>query len=272
MKASLFVLGGIVACGMIAGCGGGGGGSADNDFLYYVSNLKTLNSQGFPSQTSTTLFTGLGDLSEVRVSPDGTKVLYRFGVQLRVANIDGTGATIITGYKSADWNADGSKIFAITTDQRVRTMNPDLTGVSGDLYVGNFGAGIWQLDASDDGTKLAFISFYSTGGRVTTINADGSGETFLTANTAEEAKAPRWSQDGTKIVFDDGADVFVVNADGTGRTTIAGTAAVEVNPVFRTDGTVTYVSDGDLWSMTATGSGKVEILDEATPLSWPTIR
>jgi Tol biopolymer transport system component len=54
------------------------------------------------------------------------------------------------------------------------------------------------------------------------VNADGSGQTNLTNNTANDATAD-WSPDGTKITFGSYRDnssqdeMYVMNADGTGQ-------------------------------------------------------
>lgn len=62
--------------------------------------------------------------------------------------------------------------------------------------------------------KIAFQE--SSGGRIFTVNADGSGLTYLT-----NGLDPDWSPDGSQILFTrwewDPPSVFVINADGTGE-------------------------------------------------------
>ncbi len=259
----------LIGTGILAGCGGSGSGPGDTSSIYFVNNVTSLQRIGLPSGTTDNLFTGAGALSEVKISPDETKVLFRFGSDLRIANMDGTGVTTILGYKSADWNSDGTKIYAISTDNIVRTMNPDLTAVSANIYDGNAGGGIWQIDVSADGTKIALIAYPSNAGQLRTMDADGTDVQTLTPPGGDDALAPRWSPDKSRIVFDDGEDVFVINADGTGRITLAGTSAVEANPVYLPDGTIAYVNEGDLWTMSATGTNKTEILDTVAAIAWP---
>jgi len=62
--------------------------------------------------------------------------------------------------------------------------------------------------------KIAFQE--SSGGRIFTINADGTGLTYLT-----DGMDPDWSPDGTKIAFArwawDPPGIFVIHADGSGE-------------------------------------------------------
>jgi hypothetical protein len=91
-------------------------------------------------------------------------------------------------------------------------------------------------DVSPDGSKVAFTSGPTAGGGlngISVINTDGSGQVALT--TADQTETfpslifddlnPRWSPDGTKIVFARDLlgdpytdDIMVMNADGTGLT------------------------------------------------------
>ena len=69
---------------------------------------------------------------------------------------------------------------------------------------------------SPDGTKIAFWRDGGESFDIYVMNADGSGETNLTATLAESAVRPSWSPDGTKIAFhaaDSG--IWTMNADGS---------------------------------------------------------
>jgi gliding motility-associated-like protein len=76
---------------------------------------------------------------------------------------------------------------------------------------------------SPSGDRLAFTrtvnpctpSWYYA---ITVINEDGSGLKYMTGpgKPASQGRRPAWSPDGTKILFDDGANIWLMSASGTG--------------------------------------------------------
>ena len=87
------------------------------------------------------------------------------------------------------------------------------------------------------GTKIAFASNRDGNYEVYVMNADGSGQTRLTSNTATDLE-PTWSPDGTKIVFesfrDGNYEIYVMDADGTDQVRRTNEAAPDrhVAPFF----------------------------------------
>ncbi|MFM9873462.1 MAG: hypothetical protein ACKVQS_08365 [Fimbriimonadaceae bacterium] len=269
MKAKSFVLaGGFVVGAIILGCGGGGGGVGNSDFIYYVDNGVNIIRQDFPTGNPFTAGSGTS-MSEVRISPDKSQMLFVNNNQLYLVNTNGTGLTTLTGYRAGDWNSDGSKVFAIsTTGNKIRSMNPDGTGVSGDLFNGNFGGGIFSIDLNDAGTKIGVVYAPSGWAQIHTMNLDGSGLFAVTAAGTNRNNA-RWKPDGTSFVYEQGSDIRTVLVGGTGDAPLANTVAVEGQPSFRDNNTIVYISDDDIWTMAADGSAQVEIFNGTNPLSWP---
>ena len=113
--------------------------------------------------------------------------------ELYVTGVDGTGEVRLTSGPGAEfwpsWSPDGSRIaFSSTRDD----PNPDdcFTTCRSEIYV---------------------------------INADGTGTTRLTSNSADDTK-PVWSPDGTKIAFettrDGNREIYSMNAEGSGQTNL----------------------------------------------------
>jgi Tol biopolymer transport system component len=149
---------------------------------------------------------------------------------------------------------------------------------------------------SPDGTRIAFASDRALDGsdaphmnwtnNIWVMNADGTGVKPLTRYISSLGKShgPRWSPDGTKIIFSstralDGSDapnmnstenIWIMNADGTGITPLTTlTNADNTNPVWSPDGTKiafdsprmpdgsdAAITDGhNIWIMNADGTG-----------------
>ncbi len=270
MKAKSFVLaGGVLVGAILLGCGGGGGGvSGTSDFIYYVDNGNSIIRQDFPTGNPFTSGSGTV-MSQVRLSPDKSQLLFVNSGQLYVVNTNGTGLTTLTGYKLGDWNSDGSKVFAVsTTNNRIRSMNPDGTAVSADLFDGNAGAGISFLDINDQGTKIGLGYAPSGWTRIHTLNLDGSGLFAVTANNVN-SQHPRWSPDGSSFVFNRDNDIYTIDADGTDEGILANSAGAEGMPMFRDSNTILYIVDGDIWQMAPDGTAEVEIYDDVNALGWP---
>jgi dipeptidyl aminopeptidase/acylaminoacyl peptidase len=69
---------------------------------------------------------------------------------------------------------------------------------------------------SPAGTRLLFRRGSGIGtSNIIIINRDGTNETNLTNNQVENSD-PRWSRDGSRIVFVQASQVCVINADGSG--------------------------------------------------------
>jgi TolB protein len=74
------------------------------------------------------------------------------------------------------------------------------------------------------------LAFVGADGRIHLINADGSGDTPISALRGD---APAWSPDGTRLAFAGDSGIYVMNADGSGmiRVIVDGT-----EPTWSPDG------------------------------------
>lgn len=110
--------------------------------------------------------------------------------------------------------------------------------------------------------KIAF-SKPSTG-TINVVNADGTGETALTAG-----QSPAWSPDGTKIAFSNHFSVYTMNADGSGVFLL--TAGEQ--PAWSPDGSqIVFVrSDGDseIHRIGVDGAGATKLTDNTYPDTMP---
>ncbi len=92
------------------------------------------------------------------------------------------------------------------------------------------------------------------------MNADGSGQTRLTNDPAQDTR-PDWSPDGMKIAFvrfrDGNFEVYVMNADGSGQTNLTNIGSAEIDPAWSPDGTkITFTRFfAEVFVMNADGSG-----------------
>ena len=88
--------------------------------------------------------------------------------------------------------------------------------------------------------KIAFTSDRDGNPEIYVMNADGSGQTRLTNNGADDRR-PAFSPDGTKIAFasdrDGNWEIYVMNADGSGQTRLTNDPAIDHTPAFSPDGT-----------------------------------
>ena len=116
--------------------------------------------------------------------------------------------------------------------------------------------------------KIAFDSDRDGNLEIYMMNADGTGQTRLTNDSAYDS-FPAWSPDGSRIAF--GADrgegrpnIYVMSADGVGQTGLTTDPAQDGVPAWSPDGSkIAFLSnrDGnwDIYVMNADGTGQTRL-------------
>jgi hypothetical protein len=159
----------------------------------------------------------------------------------------------------------------LSTDQR-GTGFPRKSGAHVDI-----GAFELQAAAPPSCSRIVFMSFRDGNEEIYVMNADGTNQTRLTFNPAQD-NFPALSPDGSKIVFasnrDGNEEVYVMNSDGTGQTRLTNSTADDASPSFSPDGSkITFHSfrDGnvEVYTMNVEGTSQTDITNNPASDSGP---
>jgi hypothetical protein len=125
---------------------------------------------------------------------------------------------------------------------------------------------------SPDGQRLAFVSTRDGNAEIYLMNADGTGQTRLTNNSAGDI-APAWSRDGSQIAFvtnrDGNDEIYLMNADGSNQINLTNNLADDDSFSFSPDGlTIAFSStredsNFDIYTMGAQGAGVIRLTNAA---------
>ncbi len=107
------------------------------------------------------------------------------------------------------YSPDGDEIFVTNADGSGTPTN--LTSTPGDAESDP----VW----SPDGTRIAYVRYFSVFADVWIMNADGTGQTNLTRTSDIDEYSPTWCPDGKKLAFvrveqPNNWGIFVMDADG----------------------------------------------------------
>jgi hypothetical protein len=137
-------------------------------------------------------------------------------------------------------NPDGTGLIRLTTDNS------------------NYAPG-WSPDAS----KIAYSHLGPPASGLFVMNADGSNKTSLATGAVVQPYSPKWSADGSRIVFVDhtgesGSEVWSVKTDGTGLVQLTTDATmIHEYPTWCADGRIVF----DAVPLAAGGAFQVYIMN-----------
>jgi Tol biopolymer transport system component len=149
--------------------------------------------------------------------------------------------------------------IAFVQDGEIFTMNPDGSGISQLTHVGPDNAADWPA-WSADGKQIVFNEFPPPDGtaQVWVMNADGSNQHLVLAETEFAENRPSFSPDGSRVVFGrciltnlngDTCAIHTIRLDGTQLTLITKFQAdtTERSPMFSPDGTkIAFIRSEDV--------------------------
>jgi hypothetical protein len=123
------------------------------------------------------------------------------------------------------------------------TINPDGTGQAQLTNAGDAHHPAW----SPDGSRIAFDRNVAGNVDVWVMDAEGSGMTQLTTDSATDA-SPAWSPDGTQLAFvsfrDGNFEIYKMNSDGSNQVRLTNNPAQEGSPDWSSDGSlIAFVRD-----------------------------
>jgi tol-pal system beta propeller repeat protein TolB len=174
-------------------------------------------------------------------------------VQLYVMNADGSNQHRLWAEKEVgdflgpEWSPDGKQIVCYSNRGACRLQiwivnadGTDMQNVS-NAFTSNNSRPSW----SPDGSKIAFVSDRDGNSEIYVMNADGSNQTRLTHDNADDVM-PKWSPDGKQIVFESNRaginTLYIMNADGSDVKRVFANPQFDATPAFGNGGKRLYFS------------------------------
>jgi len=186
---------------------------------------------------------------------------------LLLVGCGGGSAVSNSGGNFADMNFGDLSVRAAST-------NPPVTSNGGGVTVTGLTGQITRMQLYSNSFALAgkivFASSRDGSFEIYSMNPDGSSQTRLTNNPAED-REPFLSPDGTKIVFasnrDGSFEIYSMNIDGSNQTRLTSNANNDYAPKWSPDGArIAFTSDRDggteIYSMNVDGSNQTRLTND----------
>jgi Tol biopolymer transport system component len=165
-------------------------------------------------------------------APDGARIAYPSGDGVSVANVDGTGTTLLVegnGFQGLKWSPDGTRFVFHRWDPADHDYE------------------IWVMDA------------------------DGNNQLQLTDNTADDLN-PDWAVDGSSLAFvsdrTGNREIFRMLPTGGGQVNLTNTSRNEGNPIWSPRGDrIAFVAAG-IWVMPTAGGTPVQVTSTSGDIDW----
>ncbi len=144
------------------------------------------------------------------------------------------------------------------------TVNTANSDGSGQIALTGFPPSASEPTWSPDAAKIAFVAF-NANADIYVMNADGSGQTFLTNTMSANERNPSWSVTG-KIAYERDGQIWAMNADGTNQAVFSGISQPSpTSPAWSPDGAkLLFTSGGEIWVINSDGTNEQRVTNNAT--------
>jgi TolB protein len=141
--------------------------------------------------------------------------------------------------------------IAFWVEDEIYTISADGSGLLHLDYDPLYDAVLESVQWSPDGSQMALVMVSAEDGLAYLYLADGDGDNpriFLSDPVSVNAN-PRWSPDGSQLIFRNETEIFVVNADGSNQQRIIEGYALRSMPRWSPDGAQLAYLTGELGNL-----------------------